>query len=147
MKTLILCPIGLGNFIMATPAIRLLSLELGKDDLGILALKRGIRHMASNSNYFGEIFEWDPDREGLKAGLRALKAIRAGQYEAILLFFPTCDWRYFLFATLTGIPRKLGFRYRDLIVPRVVQTDSIPVDPRAHDVDQNLRLVRYHLEN
>lgn len=147
MKTLVLCPIGLGNFIMATPALRCLSDKTGRNDLAILALKPGIRHMAECSRYFGQVFAWDPDNEGKKAGLRVLLDIRRERFGAVILLFPTCQWKYLLFAFLTGIPRKIGFLYPGRVLPIVVQSFSHPVDTGMHDTFQNLRLVRWHLEH
>lgn len=143
MKTLVLCPIGLGNFIMATPALRLLSQEVGRENLGLLALKGGIAHLGRHSSYFGIVHAFDPDKEGPRAALRLLLQVREERYGAALLLFPSCDWRYPLFAWLAGIRRRLGFAYRGAVP--LLHTRSLPVDPGAHDAAQNLRLVRCFL--
>jgi ADP-heptose:LPS heptosyltransferase len=138
---LVFCPIGLGNFIMATPALAFLSREIGRDNLGLLALKGSIRDMAQASGLFGSIHTWDPDGESLAHGLTTLLEIRRARYRNLLLFFPTSHWKFGAFARLTGIPRKIGFAYLNRKWPERVQTRSLSLDPKAHDTDQNLRLV------
>jgi len=75
-KALVICPIGLGNFIMATPALQHLSQHFGSARLHLLALKPGIQQMAEAAGYFGKVFYWDPDRESLSRGLSVLRRIR-----------------------------------------------------------------------
>ena len=61
---LVLCPIGLGNFLMATPALRALSRGVGRERLSFLALKPSIAEMAGGSDLFNEVVCWDPDQIG-----------------------------------------------------------------------------------
>jgi ADP-heptose:LPS heptosyltransferase len=144
-STLVFCPIGLGNFIMLTPALAFLSRELGRENLSLLALKGSIRDMAKESGLFGTLHTWDPDKEGMTRGLATLKEIRRAGYRNLLLFFPTSHWKFGIFARLTGIPNKAGFDYVNVKWPRRVQTLSLALDLRAHDVDQNIRLVEAFL--
>lgn len=140
-KTLVFCPIGLGNFLMAMPALACLSRDLGPENLGLLALKGGIRDLARGSGLFGEIFFWDPDKEGKVAGLRALGRIRAAGYRHSVALFPTSHWKFGAFALLSGIRERAGFRYPHQKWPGRLQSLALPLDPDAHDVEQNLRLV------
>ena len=75
-KTLVICPIGLGNFIMATPALKALSNKIGSENLCLLALKPGIKQMAKEGGLFGEVFFWDPDKESMLSGIRLLSKLR-----------------------------------------------------------------------
>jgi ADP-heptose:LPS heptosyltransferase len=144
-KTLVFCPIGLGNFLMAMPALAFLSRELGPQNLGILALKGGIRDLARGSGLFGEIFSWDPDKEGRMAGLRILGRIRGSGYRHSLSLFPTSHWKFGAFALLSGIRERAGFGYPHQGWPERLQSLSLSLDKDAHDVDQNLRLVEAFL--
>src|SRR4051794_33505283 len=96
-STLILCPIGLGNFIMATPALKALSRELGAENLALLALKAGIAEMGQISGLFREIFAWDPDKEGAFKGLSLLREIRKDRFAHSLALFPASHWKFTLF--------------------------------------------------
>jgi ADP-heptose:LPS heptosyltransferase len=144
-KTLVFCPIGLGNFIMATPALAFLSRELGRENLDILALKGSIRAMAEASGYFGHVHFWDPDRQGLRHGIKILGDIRASAYRHSLSLFPTSHWKFGVFAALSGARERSGFRYPHQKWPERLQRLSVPLDRNAHDTDQNLRLAEAFL--
>lgn len=144
-KTLVFCPIGLGNFIMATPALDFLSRELGKENLALLALKGSIRDMALGSGFFGDIHFWDPDKEGKAQGLKILASIRRAGYARSLSLFPTSHWKFGLFAALSGVRSKAGFQYPNQKWPEILQELSVPLDFQAHDTDQNLRLAEAFL--
>ena len=139
-KTLVFCPIGLGNFLMATPSLEFFSRTLGRDNLAILALKPGIRDLAQASGFFGEIFHWDPDKQGWATGLRVLGRIRRAGFRRSLALFPTSHWKFGIFALLSGIRFRAGFRYPHQRWPERLQRLSVPLEPGAHDVDQNIRL-------
>src|SRR6185295_2042077 len=101
-KTLVLCPIGLGNFLMAMPALKVFSQELGKDRTSFLALKSGITEMAEASGLFDRVFSWDPDKEGLFKGLLLQQEIRKAGFTHSLALFPTSHWKFTFFQRLIG---------------------------------------------
>jgi len=143
-RILILAPIGLGNFIMATPALALLSRHFGPENLGLLALRGGIAEMARKSGWFGEVHAWDPDKQGLGRGWAVLSAIRARKYSHSLSLFPTFHWKFGAFALATGIPCRVGFRHpqgQPLSFFSEPFHQALRADPALHDTDQNLRLV------
>ncbi len=143
-KVLVMCPIGLGNFIMATPALALLSRHLGRDNLGLLALKGAIAELGEASAWFGAIHRWDPDKEGLGRGLRLLSDIRRHGYSHSLSLFPTFHWKFGLFALASGIRQRIGFRHpqgKSLGFLSEPFSQALQANPEAHDTDQNLALV------
>jgi ADP-heptose:LPS heptosyltransferase len=144
--TLVLCPIGIGNFLMATPALRVLSAALGPERVSFLALKSGIGAMARESGFFGKVFTWDPDREGLLKGVKLLSEIRGTGFTHSLALFPTSHWKFSLFHFLAGADFRVGFRYPHQRVPEWVQHHSIPLE-RMHDTPQNVRLVEAFLRD
>lgn len=139
-RTLVLCPIGLGNFIMATPALKALSHALGKDRVSLLALKSGIREMAEASGLFENVFAWDPDSEGKVKGLSLLHEIHAKKFTHSVALFPTSHWKFTLFHRLVGADCRMGFAYPNQKAPEWVQHRSIPLTD-THDTLQNLNLV------
>ncbi len=144
-KTLVLCPIGLGNFIMATPALEFLSREIGRENLYLLALKSAIGQMAQASDYFQEVLEWDPDREGLLQGMGALWQVRKLRFDYSLAFFPSSHWKFGVFARSAGIRTRIGFAYPHAPLTAQLQDISLPLDVNSHDTHQNLRLVEAFL--
>ncbi len=139
-KTLVICPIGLGNFMMMTPALQHLSQHLGKAHLHMLALKPGIRQMAEATGYFNKVFHWDPDKESLSRGLAVLRRFRQEQYRNLVSLFPSPNWKGSLFSRFVGAKNRIGFAYPHSRLPSLIQQESLPLDLDAHDTDQNLRL-------
>lgn len=139
-KVLVICPIGLGNFIITTPAFQHLSQHLGSAPLHLLALKPGIRQMAEATGYFGKIFHWDPDREPLRQGLAVLNRLRQERYQKLVSLFPSPNWKGSLFSLLVGAAHRIGFAYPHSRLPALTQKVSLPLNIGAHDTDQNLRL-------
>ncbi len=140
-QTLVLCPIGLGNFIMATPALKALSDGLGKDRVSLLALKSGIADMAHASGLFGRVFAWDPDQEGLNKGLSLLREMRRTGFTHSVALFPTSHWKFTLFHRLIGADFRMGFAYPNQKAPEWVQHQSLALED-THDTLQNLRIAR-----
>jgi ADP-heptose:LPS heptosyltransferase len=145
-KTLVLCPIGIGNFIMATPALKALSEALGPGRVSLLALKSGIAAMGESSGLFGEVLAWDPDKDGLRRGLSLLHSVRAQKFTHSLALFPSSHWKFSLFDGLTGAAFRMGFRYPHQRAPEWIQDYSIPLRP-VHDTLQNLQLVSTFLRD
>jgi ADP-heptose:LPS heptosyltransferase len=143
-KTLVLCPIGLGNFIMATPALKALSDAVGKDRVSLLALKSGIGDMARASNLFGRVFEWDPDGEGLGKGISLLREVRAEKFTHSVALFPASHWKFTAFHRLAGSAFRMGFAYPNQKAPEWIQHISLPLTD-THDTLQNLKLVETFL--
>jgi ADP-heptose:LPS heptosyltransferase len=139
-RTLVLCPIGIGNFIMATPALRALSTALGPERLEFLALKPGIAAMARDSGFFGAVHAWDPDKEGFRRGISLLSSLRARRFTHSLALFPSSHWKFSLFQLLAGATFREGFRYPHNRLPEWVQHHSVPLE-KLHDTPQNIRLV------
>ncbi len=144
-KTLLIVPIGLGNFIMATPAIQLLSEQIGRKNLFLLALKPGIKQCAEAGEWFEHIFCWDPDKESKLKGLKILKDLRKERIHCSLSLFPTSHWKFSLFTFLAGLSERRGFLYPEAKIPTWIQTYSHPLQ-KLHDVDQNLSLIKHYLK-
>ena len=146
-RTLVVCPIGLGNFIMATPCLKALGRALGKENVDLLALRGGIKQMAQRTGYVGKVHLWDPDVEPLRVGLKRLWAIRREKYDFCINLFPSNNWRYCVYTSLLGARTTVGFSYPNTRLPGLLQQYSMPVDPDAHDTDQNCDLIETLLGN
>ncbi len=142
--TLVLCPIGIGNFIMLTPALKALSEAVGPNRVSFLALKEGIGAMARASRLFNTVYTWDPDRESLLKGAALLAQIRDEKFSHSIALFPTSHWKYSLFQRAAGAAHRTGFRYPHQRLPDLIQHLSVPL-VHAHDTPQNIRLVEAFL--
>lgn len=139
-KTLILCPIGLGNFIMATPSLKVLSEHVGLENLEILSLKPGISQMATSCGLFGRVYTLYPDRSSLAALLQCLMKLRRRNFGFVISLFPTSNWRYCLVERLVGAKHRVGFDYFSSNLPGLTHTHTVTPDLLAHDTDQNYAL-------
>ncbi len=140
-KILILCPIGIGNYLMVQPAIENLNKQLGKKKLYLLALKPGIAQMAQDSQLFENVIQWYPDSESIITGLKTIAHLRAHKFDASISLFPTGHWKYSLFSLLIGAQHRVGFSYPNSRIPIICQNYTITSDPKLHDTEQNLKMV------
>jgi ADP-heptose:LPS heptosyltransferase len=140
-KILVLCPIGLGNYIMLLPALDLLAEKVGKENVDLLALKLGILSMAKENDRVANVFCWEPSKTTLGQGLRLILELRKKKYLYTVNAFPTSSLGFCIFSLLTGAKNRIGFDYPSSPNRRKFLTKSYPVDLILHDVDQNLRLV------
>jgi ADP-heptose:LPS heptosyltransferase len=143
-RTLALLPIGIGNVLMATPALRALSAGIGVDRLDVLALKPGTAEMARASGLVTTAHVWDPDTEGLGRGISCLRDLRAEGYAHSLALFPSASWKSSAYQWAIGAADRFGFDYPTQRMPRMVQHRSLPLKD-THDVYQNLRLAEAFL--
>jgi heptosyltransferase-3 len=143
-RTLVLCPIGIGNFLMLMPALKALSEGVGPNRLSFLALKGGIAAMAEASGLFGRVYTWDPDRESLFKGISLLRVLRVARFTHSLALFPSSHWKFALFERLAGAEFRMGFRYPHQRLPEWIQHHSLPLAD-LHDTPQNIRLVEAFL--
>lgn len=134
-KILVICPIGLGNFLMCTPALKEIEKQINHRIDGILALKPGIQQMAKASGLFTNIHSWNPDEESPLKGLSLIHQIRKEKYTHQILLFPTGHWKFQLFAKFCG-GKQIGFDYGTFWSKGQKQ-----INTSIHDVEQNLSLL------
>jgi ADP-heptose:LPS heptosyltransferase len=138
---LILCPIGIGNFLMVQPALENLSRMLGKEKLSLLALKPGIAEMATQSGLCHKVVSFFPDQESPLKAVSSLLGLRRKKYDATISLFPSGHWKYGLFIRLIGAPIRIGFSYPNSCIAEKVNTFTQISDSALHDVEQNLALI------
>lgn len=139
-RILVVCPIGLGNFLMAEPAMRMLSEHFGSKHCELLALRGGIAELGRESGLFDKVHLWDPDKQGLWDGLRTLWKLRKQKYTWIISLFPTGHWKYSAFLSTLKAERRAGFNYQANPLAKISQKPSLCINLERHDTEQNLRL-------
>jgi len=134
-KILVVCPIGLGNYIMISPALELLNSSLSSQSscqLDILALKTGIAELAKCQGIFTNIYCWDPDKDKLNQGLKILLKLRKTGYHKALMLYPTENWKFQWYIKACGI--------KTIVYPNKKDTSE-------HDVEVNYKLVQSITDN
>jgi ADP-heptose:LPS heptosyltransferase len=142
MKILCLCPIGIGNYLLAWPSFRLLRDAMPEAEIHLLALRHSIVDLAQYDPLWDKIHAIDPTRDtGLRRQAGIISALSREHFDASLSFFPANNWQSNLFPFLCGVKKRFAFRYplRQGASLSFLNTRFLPVDPALHDVDQNLR--------
>jgi heptosyltransferase-2 len=143
MKILCLCPIGIGNYLLAWPAFRFLRDTLPEAKLHLLALRHAILDFAQYDPVWDGIHSIDPTRDtGLGKKSRIIAELSGEHFDVSLCFFPANNWQSNLLPFLCGIRKRYAFRYalKQGASLSFLNSRFLPVDSGLHDVDQNLRL-------
>jgi heptosyltransferase-2 len=144
VKILCICPVGLGNYLMTYPAYSSLAEVVPGAELHLLALRGSIAAMAKGDPLWKKIHVIDPTQEKSAARRIAfLRDLSAEKLDASLSFFPSNNWQYNLLPFVCRIPRRVALSYRLKRTASLafLNTSTLELDPEAHDIVQNLRLV------
>jgi ADP-heptose:LPS heptosyltransferase len=144
MKILCICPIGIGNYLLTYPACSLLKKRRPEADLHLLALRRSIRDLAGDDPLWSKIHCMDPTHEvSLASQVRLISELTSEHFDASLGFFPANNWQSNLLPFVSGVKKRYAFAYPLKKGPSLSFLNSVltPIDPEAHDVRQNLRLI------
>jgi len=144
MKILCICPIGIGNYLMMYPACRLLREARSGAELHLLALRQPIVELAQNDPLWNRIHCIDPTRRPpLRQQYRFIRDLSLENFSCSLSFFPSNNWQYNLLPFLCGIQerRAFGYQLKKGYSLSFLNSRLLEIDPQAHDIDQNVRLV------
>jgi ADP-heptose:LPS heptosyltransferase len=144
MKILCICPIGIGNYLLMYPACLALKKKRPETNLHLLALRQAIRDLAEGDPLWSGITMIDPTRDPSLAKQAAfIRQLWREHYDASLSFFPSNTWQYNLLPYISGVSTRYAFKYplKQGASLSFLNTRQTPVDPKAHDVNQNFRLV------
>lgn len=150
MKLLCICPIGIGNYLLFYPACALIKKHRPDINLHLLALRKPIADLASGDALWADIHLIDPTKEKNTGRILSfVKRLRCESYEASLSFFPSNTWQYNLLPFLCGIPDRFNFSYplKKTFSLSFLNNKKINIDPKLHDVAQNLSLSGYFLNS
>ena len=149
MKILCICPIGIGNYLLCYPAWKLLARYLPDARLHLLALRKPIVDLAARDPLWQRIHCIDPTKDkGPGAVVSFILRLRHERYDAGISYFPSNTWQYNLLPFLAGIRVRTAFHYllKGTGSLSLLATSRLPVDPRLHDVRQNIMLTGHFLK-
>lgn len=143
MKILCICPIGIGNYLLFYPACKIIKEKQPDISLHLLALRYPIVDLAAGDPLWDGIHVIDPVKE--KSPLRILEfilKIRSLHFNCSLSFFPSNKWQYNLLPFVSGIKKRMAFKYalKRVASGSFLNNCMVPVDSCLHDVYQNIRL-------
>ncbi|HEX8323400.1 MAG TPA: glycosyltransferase family 9 protein [Tepidisphaeraceae bacterium] len=130
---------GIGNALMAEPAVRQLRAGLPRARVVVLAM------IAPMAAVFGGIagVETIVTGRGMKNLLRGVRTTRGVKPDVYLIPFPSNRWQYNALATASGARRVIlhGYPVGRFSALGFLHNDRVPADRGLHDVVQNLRLL------
>jgi heptosyltransferase-2 len=148
MKVLCIPPIGLGNYLMAYPAMALLKEQRPELELHLLALRKGMALLAQGDPIWSEIYAFDPTKEkSLKKRWSFIREMQQHRFDVSLSFFPANNAQYNLLPLLLGIEQRWNYRYPHHDVKNLgfLNSDRLDMNPNLHDVEQDMNLSRAFL--
>lgn len=136
---------GIGNTLLATPAIKLLRDSLPESKITLIVSKSACCEILKNSPYIDEIVVFDNKDITRKffSSLALLLTLRKRKFDASLTVYPSNRIEYNLFAFLIHAKRRITHsypvgRFRTLAF---LQNVKVPSVYARHDVEQNLALL------
>ena len=144
MKILCICPIGIGNYILAYPAFRELKARRPADELHLLALRAPIVSLARIDPIWAKVHLIDPTKEhSIVRQLAFFSSLRKEHFSTSISFFPANTWQYNFVPFFCGIPHRYAFKYRFKKFKGLsfLADRKVAVNPLLHDIEQNFSLI------
>ena len=143
-RILCICPIGIGNFLLLTPALRRLKGARPSARVAVLCLKPAIARLAERYPYIDEVISVDAGQSHSLADRAAFILSIFRKFDSSIAFFPSNRAEYNLLPFLAGIRERAGFRYEAYRVRTLsfLNTRLVAVDNSAHDLIQNFTLLK-----
>ena len=99
---------GLGDLVLAIPAIRSIRLVFPKADITVL-VKKGLGELISSTSYADNVWETPVSREGLGGILRFVLQLRKHRFDLAMDLLSSSDGRSALILALAKSPCKAGY--------------------------------------
>ena len=140
----------MGCTIMFTPTLRALRQKFPEAKITFLGTTRSFVEPVAGSNLVDEVLVFDFAKTSLfnlgKLGprLKMIRELRRRRFDYSLTVFPSNKWFFNVFAWLAGAKKRLTHRYSTPAIKTLagLQNVRIPADPKLHDVDQNMNLLK-----
>jgi ADP-heptose:LPS heptosyltransferase len=142
-EILVICCTGLGNTILAMPLILGLRTLFGTASLDVMVADGASAELLAAANLCNRIYLFPT---AMKKHLSLFKRLRSNRYDLALLTFPTFSLVFQLLPWLLRSGRNVCHNYQQFLPffrhYRSLYKDIIEVDEEAHDVEQNLALLK-----
>jgi heptosyltransferase-2 len=145
MRLLCICPIGIGNYLLAWPGCARLKQARPDIEMHCVALRKPIRDLAAHDPLWESVYVFDPTRlKGVSDRIRVIRDVRDGAFDCSVNLFPSNKAQYNLLPFLAGVPRRYGFSYAYQPLSKLgfLLTDTIAAKDNAHDWEQNVSIAQ-----
>lgn len=143
MKILIISLAGIGNTLLTTPLIKLLSQTYRSAEISVLVMFKGAKELLETSPYVDKIIFWEFLKKGIIRSLKFLLLLRKKKFDVSILSYPSNRIEYNLIQFLIGAKVRLAHKYNHFFVKNLgfLNTKTIPEDDTKHDVEENVHLL------
>ncbi|HZO95350.1 MAG TPA: glycosyltransferase family 9 protein [Candidatus Baltobacteraceae bacterium] len=139
-RALVLLLPGLGDAMMATPALRALRESGAFTSADALAMLPAVAEYARGSGLFDDVTLVEMLALGPAAVAARLLPLRARRYDLVVLPYPAVKWQYHAVARVIGARRVLTHAYpSNRFVYAGMRATRVPLRP-VHNIEQNLAL-------
>jgi ADP-heptose:LPS heptosyltransferase len=143
-RCLLLCPIGIGNYILVYPTIYLLKKNFPETEFYLIALREQIGKLAIDDPIFTRVITFDPTRIGSAKKLGWLLKIRKLKCDTAISLFPSNRFEYNALLLASGAVDRYAFKYKNMTFKSAAYLANhlLPIESGIHDVVQNLRMLK-----
>lgn len=144
MKILLLCPIGIGNYLLTYPTFSAIKKALPNCELNLLALRKGLSAFTQSDPLFNRVLIAEPSEfRSVSRKFRFIREIRSLGCDTAISFFPSNRLEYNMLLFLSGAQRRIAFRYqlKQFASASFLANYHIEAKDGLHDVSQNLRVL------
>jgi heptosyltransferase-2 len=133
---------GIGDALMASPAIRLLRQRYPQAQIDLLCMFQGVEDLYVRNPDIRKVLKWDFLNASPVSSLRFVFGLR-GRYDVSVSVYPQNRWPYNLIGFLIGAPMRLGHDYDhvNLRAMNWLNTRRVREDALTHNVEENVRLM------
>ncbi len=144
-KIIIISLQGIGNNIFVNPLIKKLR-ELFPDyQIDIIIRSKILKEIFNYDKYINNIFILPIKLKNIFKSFYTLLKLRKSRYDYSITVFPANHIFFNIIAYIIGAKKRITHNYKKLYIKtaRFLQNVYIPLDLNAHDIKQNLNLLRY----
>ncbi len=144
-RILILGAIGIGNLLLFSASLRALRKAFPGAHIAMIVLKQGFKDLYAADADVNEIIVVDyAVQNTLLKKLKLLRELRRKRFDLCITTFPSNRLEYNLLPFLAGVKYRIGHRYftKTWRTLSFLQNFRVPVDAGAHDLEQNINLLK-----
>jgi ADP-heptose:LPS heptosyltransferase len=140
-KIIFLALNGIGNTLLLTPVFTSLKKAYPRINISVLALADSAGSLKTNPNVDNVIVY--PGKKGILSRLGFLLSLRKKKFDISFYPYPNVDIMSALFGLIVGARCRVNFEYKLFGKwSGLMDTVSIPVEFRKHDVEKNLEFAK-----
>jgi len=135
---------GLGDALMATPAITELRKQFPLAQIDVATMFRAVYEMFLSNEDVSNAYYWDFLKQSPFSSLRYLFHLRTNQYTHSFSVYPSNRREYNIISFIVGAKKRFGHIYENQKFSSLqwLQTNSLKESENIHNVEENINLVQ-----